>query len=142
VGAAEASTTCAPRPPESRRLPPQAAGGYVLFPNTVLVWQGEHVELWHAFPDGTDKVRFRVTLLIPEPAESESAKRHWDKNFALLRKTAEEEDYPVGEGIQRSFRSGAQPHIAFGRNEPGLQHFHRTVREALALAPVERAAAE
>lgn len=130
------------QPVEDWRLPPHVAGVYVLFPNTVLVWQGGHVELWHAFPDGTDRVRFRVTLLIPEPAESESAKRHWDKNLALLLKTVEEEDFPVGEGIQRSFRSGAQPHIAFGRNEPALQHFHRTVRQALALSPIERAAAE
>jgi hypothetical protein len=37
----------------------------------------------------------------------------------------------VGEGIQQSFRSGAQEHITFGRNEPALHHFHRTVRKAL-----------
>ena len=37
-------------------LPRHAVGVYVLFPNTVLVRQGEHVELWQAFPFGVDKV--------------------------------------------------------------------------------------
>lgn len=134
---------------EMRDLPEDAwdlarhiAGVYVLFPNTVLVWQGEHAELWHAFPFGVDGVRFRVTFLIPEPAESESAKRHWDRNFDLLIKTVEEEDFPVGEGVQQGFRSGAQPHIVFGRNEPALQHFHGAIRKALALPPVDAIPAE
>ena len=39
----------------------------------------------------------------------------------------------VGEGIQQGFRSGAQPAIVFGKNEPALHHFHRTVRQALDL---------
>jgi phenylpropionate dioxygenase-like ring-hydroxylating dioxygenase large terminal subunit len=112
-------------------LPKHLASVYILFPNTVLVRQGEHVELWHAFPRGVDAVQFRVTILIPEPPANEAAEAHWDKNLALLLKTVEEEDFPVGEGIQQSFRSGAQEHITFGRNEPALHHFHRTVRKAL-----------
>lgn len=116
-------------------LPKHLASVYILFPNTVLVRQGEHVELWHAFPRGVDAVQFRVTLLIPEPAATEAAEAHWTKNLALLLKTVEEEDFPVGEGIQQSFKSGAQPHITFGRNEPALHHFHRTVRQALNMRP-------
>jgi hypothetical protein len=95
------------------------------------VRQGEHVELWHAFPRGVDAVQLRVTLLIPEPAATEAAEAHWTKNLALLLKTVEEEDFPVGEGIQQSFKSGAQSHITFGRNEPALHHFHHTVCKAL-----------
>jgi len=127
----------AQQPESDWNLPRHIAGVYVLFPNTVLVWQGEHAELWRAFPNGPDRVTFRLTLLIPEPVSSDSEKRHWDKNLALLLKTVEEEDFPVGEGIQHGFRSGAQPHIVFGRNEPALQHFHRAVRSALDLPPVE-----
>lgn len=116
-------------------LPKHLASVYILFPNTVLVRQGEHVELWHASPRGVDAVQFRVTLLIPEPAATEAAEAHWTKNLALLLKTVEEEDFPVGEGIQQSFKSGAQAHITFGRNEPALHHFHRTVRKALNMPP-------
>jgi phenylpropionate dioxygenase-like ring-hydroxylating dioxygenase large terminal subunit len=117
-------------------LPRHATGVYILFPNTVLVRQGQHVELWQAFPNGTDKTQFRMTMLIPKAAETESAIRHWERNFDLLLKTVEEEDFPVGEGVQQSFRSGAQSHITFGRNEPALHHFHKTIRKALNLPPI------
>lgn len=116
-------------------LPKHLASVYILFPNTVLVRQGEHIELWHAFPRSVDHVQFRVTILIPEPAKTEAEIEHWERNFALLLKTVEEEDFPVGEGIQDSFRSGAQPHITFGRNEPALHHFHHTIRSALNMPP-------
>ncbi len=113
------------------------AGVYVLFPNTVFVWQGEHAELWHAFPMGVDRCRLRVTMLVPNALTDENAREHWKRNLKLLLRTVEEEDFPVGEGIQKSFRSGAQAHITFGRNEPALQHFHRVIREKIDLKPVE-----
>ena len=45
--------------------------------------------------------------------------------------TVEEQDFPVSDGIQRGFYSGAQDDIIFGRNEPALQHFHQTLKSAL-----------
>lgn len=106
---------------------------YVLFPNTVLLMQGDHLETWRVYPAGDDpgRARMHVSLYTPEPATSESARRHWDLNFKLLLDTVEKEDFPVGEGIQRGFRSGAQAHITFGRNEPALGHYHGQIREAL-----------
>jgi hypothetical protein len=52
--------------------------------------------------------------------------------MALLLATVENEDFPLSEGIQRGFYSGAQDVILFGRNEPSLQHFHKSVKAALA----------
>jgi hypothetical protein len=46
--------------------------------------------------------------------------------------TAENQDFPVSEGIQGGFYSGAQEEIVFGCNEPALQHYHRAIRTALA----------
>ena len=112
-------------------LPRHAVSVYVLFPNTVLVRQGEHIELWQAFPAGVDKVQLRMTLLIPEPATTESATGHWNRNFELLMQAVGDEDFPVGEGVQESFHSGAQDAITFGRNEPALQHFHSVIRKSL-----------
>ena len=37
------------------------------------------------------------------------------------------------EQIQRSFSSGAQEYIQFGRNEPALIHFHSTIDRLLGL---------
>ena len=105
---------------------------YVLFPNSVLVWQGEQVELWQIFPDGTNPARshLRLTLYAPAPPATEKARAHWQRNLELVLHVVENEDFPVGEGIQRSFGSGAQSHIVFGRNEPALGHFHGGVTAA------------
>ena len=107
---------------------------YLLFPNTVLVMAQDHLETWHMFPagNGIDETRMHVSLYIPEPALTDSARRHWDNNFDLLMATVENQDFPVSEDIQRGFYSGAQDEIVFGRNEPALQHYHRAVRAVLA----------
>lgn len=106
---------------------------YVLFPNTVFAYQRDHVETWHMFPGATpDECAMYVSLYIPEPVTSDSAKRHWDANFNLLMETVEKEDFPTCEGMQKGFLSGAQDAIVFGRNEPALQHYHKSIRAALA----------
>lgn len=123
--------------PEQRwNLLPHMVGIYVFFPNTVLVWQLDHIELWQIYP-GPDAPEDSVVLLslyTPEPAITDSARRHWDNNLDLVVHVVENEDFPVGEGVQRGFHAGAQDHITFGRNEPALAHFHRTVTGALGSA--------
>ena len=111
---------------------------YVLFPNTVFIWQKDHAETFRIYPagDGTDDAVMDVSLYTPEPALTEKAKAHWAKNMDLVIRVVETEDFPVGEDIQRGFRSGAQDSIIFGRNEPGLHHFHASVREAIGLPAV------
>ncbi|MBV9686287.1 MAG: Rieske 2Fe-2S domain-containing protein [Alphaproteobacteria bacterium] len=113
----------------------QAAIVYLLFPNTILVMAQDHLETWHMFPagNGVDETRMYVSLYTPEPALTESAKRHWNNNFDLLMATVENQDFPVSEGMQRGFYSGAQDAIVFGRNEPALQHYHRGIKSALAV---------
>jgi phenylpropionate dioxygenase-like ring-hydroxylating dioxygenase large terminal subunit len=116
-------------PAREWNLLPHMVGLYVLFPNTVLVWQLDHVELWQIFP-GPSAPEDSVVLLslyTPEPALTESARRHWDKNLDLVLHVVENEDFPLGEGVQRGLHTPAQQHIVFGRNEPGLAHFHRSV---------------
>jgi len=111
-------------------------GIYVLFPNTVLVWQLDHVELWHIYPDDDDPERscIRLDLYTPEVARTERMKRYWKKNLDLVVRVVEEEDFPVGETIQTGFHSQAQSHITFGTNEPALTHFHNSVTRAVQAA--------
>jgi phenylpropionate dioxygenase-like ring-hydroxylating dioxygenase large terminal subunit len=121
--------------PESRwDLIDQAVIVYLLFPNTVLVMVQDHLETWHLFPagNGVDETRMYVSLYTPEPALTDSARRHWNNNFDLLMATVENQDFPVSEGIQRGFYSGAQDDIVFGCNGPALQHYHRSLKSALA----------
>ena len=100
--------------PESEwKLIPFSAVIYVLFPNTVLVMQGDHLETWHVYPAGDfpDESVMYISLYTPEPAKTESAQRHWDRNMDLLMATVEKEDFPLAEGVQRGFHSGAQDEI-------------------------------
>ncbi len=111
-------------------------GVYVLFPNTVLVVQQDHLETWRIYPVGNDpdRARMYVQLYTPEPAVTDSARRHWDRNMEMMMAVVEREDFPNGERIQRSFYSGAQEHVTFGRNEPALGHYHEAIKRSLGLA--------
>ena len=72
-------------------------------------------------------------MLVPKATNNGRTAEHWTRNMKLLLRTVEEEDFPVGEGIQKSFRSGAQTSITFGQNEPALQHFHKAIKRSLGL---------
>jgi phenylpropionate dioxygenase-like ring-hydroxylating dioxygenase large terminal subunit len=66
------------------------------------------------------------TLLRHRPVDDEEVKvadhaRDWFYEVTL------EEDYRTGEGVQRGLDALAGTDFVFGRNEPGVQHFHRTV---------------
>jgi phenylpropionate dioxygenase-like ring-hydroxylating dioxygenase large terminal subunit len=115
-------------------LVPHTALVYVLFPNTVLVMQADHVETWRVYPadDKVDECVMYLDFLIPEPADTDKAKLHWDRNMDLTIRTVDEEDFPVGEGIQSGFAAAAQTALVFGRNEPALAHFQRSINEAVA----------
>ena len=109
---------------------------YTLFPNALLVWQGDHFETWRAFPvDGaTNRCITEAALFSPAAPDSDKAQRHWERNFDLLMRTVDAEDFPVCLDIQRGFGAGAQAHITFGRNEPALGHYHGSLRRALAVS--------
>lgn len=123
-------------PQDQWNIIPLTAVIYVLFPNTAFIMQGDHLETWHVYPsgDGINESTMRVSFYTPEPANTEKARKYWNKNFDLLMATVEDEDFPMAEGIQRGFHSPAQEAIHFGRNEPALQHFHKFVKMALGMS--------
>jgi hypothetical protein len=104
---------------------------YVLFPNTVFVVQADHLEIWRIYPmdNAVDRSVIVLEFLVPEPVVSESARAHWESNLELVIRTVSDEDFPTGEGIQFGFDSGAQSHLTYGRNEPALAYFERTVSQ-------------
>jgi len=107
---------------------------YTLFPNTVFIHQVDHVEVWRMFPGDTpDAAIVHLSLYVPEAPATEKARQHWAANMQLAMDAVDVEDFRLGEGIQRGFRSGAQDHVTYGRNEPALIHFHRSLGRALGL---------
>jgi phenylpropionate dioxygenase-like ring-hydroxylating dioxygenase large terminal subunit len=109
---------------------------YVLFPNTILIMQVDHVEIWRAYPmpGKVDEAIVEFDFYIPEAATSDKAKLHWEKNADLAFRTVLTEDFPAGEGIQAGFLSGAQDHVTYGVNEPGLAIWEANVTKAVSAA--------
>ena len=110
---------------------------YVLFPHTLVVWQGDHLEVWRSYPGDTpDEAIAEISFYAPKAPETEKERQYWDRNMDLLMRTVNDEDFPVCLDIQKNFDSGAQEHVTFGRNEPALVHYHRTLRQSLGLEAV------
>ncbi|HEY4167305.1 MAG TPA: SRPBCC family protein [Reyranella sp.] len=107
---------------------------YQLFPNALLIWQLDHIEIWRAFPDRDNPSRCEVEMTIYKPAESTRPESYWEKNRDIAIRTVMEEDFPLGERMQIGFESGATEEVIYGRNEPSLVHFHRSIRNALGVA--------
>lgn len=108
---------------------PHIAVAYQLFPNTVMVWQGTHIEIWTSYPTAgaADRCNIRVTVVIPDPAKSNAPDVDWDRNWAILMGTVLEEDFEVSRRAQAGYRTGAVEKLVYGRNEPALQAFHRNL---------------
>ena len=105
---------------------------YRLFPNTIVIFQSDHLETWRMLPGETpDRSVIEFALYSPEPAITEKARAYWQKNYDLAIKTVLDEDFALGEKMQRGFMSGLQAEVVYGRNEPALIHFHQRLRAAL-----------
>jgi phenylpropionate dioxygenase-like ring-hydroxylating dioxygenase large terminal subunit len=112
---------------------------YSLFPNTILMLQGDHVELSRIFPvDGrVDRAVMELALYVPRAPATPEERVHWDKNMQLVLDVVTGEDFPAGRTIQIGLTSGAQTHTVFGRNEPAMIHYHQAMQATLG-EPVEQ----
>jgi phenylpropionate dioxygenase-like ring-hydroxylating dioxygenase large terminal subunit len=108
---------------------------YFLFPNTILMLQGDHVELARIFPreNRVDRAVMELSLYVPRAPATQEERTHWDKNLQLVLDVVTGEDFPTGRTIQPGLTSGAHTHTVFGRNEPAMIHYHRSLRAALGL---------
>jgi hypothetical protein len=57
--------------------------------------------------------------------------------LVAVKGSVEQEDYEMGIMQQISAASGKLEYIIFGRNEPGLHHFHENYRDALGMPPLD-----
>lgn len=121
-------------PPKERTIFPHSSLVHWIFPNTILTWQMDHIETWRFFPapGRDDACRIEGAMLIPKAPASDGAKRHWEKNWRILLQTILEEDFATMQQVQRNMETRVVAELAFGRNEVGLQHFHRALTDELA----------
>ena len=97
-----------------------------LFPNTLVLVQPDHTAVLHVWPNGATRATVASYLVVPEPPDSDKARGYWDANAAVLH-GATEEDFAMGESIQRGLSSGANREVVFGAFEHALGHFHSEV---------------
>ncbi len=107
---------------------------WFLTPNTVLIHQQDHVEVYQSRPGNSpDEAHLSVSLYVPP--DSTNSENYWSRNFELLIAVTDAEDFTTAAGMQRGFHTKAHDSVVFGRNEPGLQHFHQSLENILETPP-------
>lgn len=108
------------------------AVNYQIFPNTIIVWQGDHFEIWTSYPT-SDPTRctVRVQSLTSRELAAPQYKARWDRNWDILIGTVVNEDWAISKTVQGGIPYLTEDRVIFGRNEPGLQHFHGVLDSAV-----------
>lgn len=101
-----------------------------LFPCNFVQVMTDHVYIHTIIPTGPGTCVFKCLMLIPKTAASDKAQKYWEMNRSVVR-TVFDEDFVIGEGIQRGFSTGVNTNFTFGRFEAGLQLAQRALDDAL-----------
>jgi nitrite reductase/ring-hydroxylating ferredoxin subunit len=111
-------------------LLPHATVLYFVPPNAILVHQLDHVELWQSFA-GSRPGECRIETSVYAPPGAAKPDEYYVRNLDLLMDVTNGEDFPQAEQTQAALEAGASDGLVFGRNEPALIHFHRTLEAML-----------
>lgn len=101
-----------------------------IFPANFVQVQTDHVYIHTVIPTGPGTCVFQCMMLIAEAPATEKAERYFTKNYDLIR-VVFEEDFVIGEGIQKGLASGANDDFLFGKFECGLQFGQAAIDAAL-----------
>ncbi|MEM7323107.1 MAG: aromatic ring-hydroxylating dioxygenase subunit alpha [Actinomycetota bacterium] len=119
------------KPRAERTVLPYATVQYFILPNALLVYQIDHWETWRIEPLSLTSTRTTTTIYSPETTLTDEIEAYLSKNLDILLQVIATEDFPLMEQIQANLHSGALPEIVYGRNEPTLTHFHRSLNQRL-----------
>ncbi len=122
------------KPAQERLLLPHTTVEYFLLPNAILTHQLDHVELWRVTPLSVDRCVVATSLYAPEPPVTDSARQHWKKNLDMLLHVTETEDFPMMATIHAGLASGAVKEVIYGKIEPALSFYHKSINQLLAQA--------
>ena len=102
-----------------------------LFPANFVQVMTDHVYVHTIIPTGPGTCVFQCMMLIGEEPQTEKAERYWQKNYDLIR-VVFNEDFEIGEGIQKGLDTGANEQFKFGKYECGLHFGQKAIDDALA----------
>lgn len=108
-----------------------------LFPNlSISGILGDHALVSQLFPGPTPfSTVTRQTVLCARMPETDEEKAATEAFSRIVEQAVVEEDYKVGFTIQEGLIGGANKTFLYGRNEPAIQHYHRTVARFANTAP-------
>ena len=100
-----------------------------VFPNlSVSGIVGGHCLVSQVFPGpGPDTTTTRQSVLCAKGDKDEAWHAAAKQFSEMTLQAVRDEDYAVVGTIQHALKSGANDAFLVGRNEPGLQHYHRTI---------------
>jgi phenylpropionate dioxygenase-like ring-hydroxylating dioxygenase large terminal subunit len=101
-----------------------------IFPANFMQVMSDHVYIHTILPNGIDKSIFTCMMLIPEAPATEKAEKYWKANYDVLR-VVFNEDFTIGESIQKGFASQANDFFTIGRCENTIQFAQQSVKDAL-----------
>jgi phenylpropionate dioxygenase-like ring-hydroxylating dioxygenase large terminal subunit len=105
---------------------------YQLFPNACLTFDARHVEFWQIVPiDERSCDVLHAAYLRPGLTPEEHA-RAMDQAPWICKTVVDGEDFWVAGLTEPGIRTGLVDTVVYGRNEPALQHLHKTFLAALA----------
>ena len=104
---------------------------FQLFPNVAFTLSPEGILINQVFPGA--RVDHSVTVQthysrVPVTTDEQRATLEW--RASMVRDVVRDDDYWMTASITEGLHSGANRHLTFGRNEPGLHHFHRSLAAA------------
>lgn len=103
---------------------------YTLFPGPQFLVQEDHFIWIQGLPLAPDRTRLRLTTMIPAKENTHEKQAYWRRHHQFTSVTLDE-DFVLGESIQRGLRSKANTHLNFGHFEGALARFNRFVDEAI-----------
>ncbi len=116
---------------ENRELLKHANVLYSLFHGSQFLVQEDNFVWIQGTPLEPDRTRLRLCTMVPREDYTPEKQKYWASHHQLTMTTLDE-DFVLGEGIQRGLLSGANPHLNFGRFEGALTRFNQFVDEAIA----------
>ncbi len=103
---------------------------YTIFPGAQFLVQEDHFIWIQGIPVSAGRTKLRLSTMIPASAATAEKDSYWKRNHALTMYTLDE-DFELGEAIQRGLDTGANPHLNFGRFEGALAKFNAMVDAAV-----------
>jgi phenylpropionate dioxygenase-like ring-hydroxylating dioxygenase large terminal subunit len=115
---------------------------YALFPNTSLTVGPRHLELWQILPVTATTSRVLHTAYVRPDLTQTQRDKAAEQIEWICKGVVDREDFWVAARTEPGISTGMIEAVVFGRNEPALQHLHRSFAAELASARVRRAAAQ